>query len=173
MNFQGEISQLLYQRPKNFIFSVLQGIGKRRGNLMRSALILLTGLQKGPVETPDCTARTERETDRFSFLFKSMQVKNKYRSLRRADPSSRGVIPSARACVCVLLNLMRCNNNPLHQQWVGRRDQTRKKELLQRLNTQYNKSCHNQQDCLIQWIFVNDRATRNIELGCWECNDED
>jgi len=47
------------------------------------------------------------------------------------------------------------------------------KDLLQRANTQYNKICLNQQYCLTQWIFATDRATRNTELGSWECNDED
>jgi hypothetical protein len=69
---------------------------------MRSALLLLRGLQNGPAATPNWTAKTERIPDGFSFLFKNMQVKKKYRSLRRADLSSRGAIRSARVCEYVI-----------------------------------------------------------------------
>ena len=41
------------------------------------------------------------------------------RSLRRADHSSRGVVPS----MYVPLSVVRCNNNPLHLQLVGRIDE--------------------------------------------------
>ena len=44
----------------------------------------------------------------------------RYRPLRRSDPSSRGVLPS------VSLNVIRCNINPLHLQWVRRRGKTTK-----------------------------------------------
>jgi hypothetical protein len=37
-------------------------------------------------------------------------------------------------CVCVCLSVIRCNNNPLHLQWVGRRGQTKKKERIYREN---------------------------------------
>jgi hypothetical protein len=42
----------------------------------------------------------------------------------RAD-LSRGVLPSVCVCVCVCVSVMRCNNNPLHLQWVGRRGHTK------------------------------------------------
>jgi hypothetical protein len=42
----------------------------------------------------------------------------RYRTLRTADPWSRGVLP----IVCVI----RCNNNSLHQQLVDRSSQTKK-----------------------------------------------
>jgi hypothetical protein len=45
----------------------------------------------------------------------------RWRSLRRADHSSRGIIPTVCVCVCVSLSVIRCNNDPLHLQWVGRR----------------------------------------------------
>jgi hypothetical protein len=45
-----------------------------------------------------------------------------WRCLRQPDPSSREVLPR----VCVSLSMVRCNNNPLHRQWVGRRSQTQK-----------------------------------------------
>jgi len=41
----------------------------------------------------------------------------KYRSLLRSDPSSRGVLTSVYASLCVI----RFNNNTLHLQWVGRK----------------------------------------------------
>jgi len=52
----------------------------------------------------------------------------RYRSLRRTDHSSRGVLPRARvrACVCVSLSVNRCNSNPLHLKWVRTRNQTKK-----------------------------------------------
>jgi len=34
-----------------------------------------------------------------------------------------------RVCVCVPLGVVRCNNNLLHLQRVGRRGQTKKKEI--------------------------------------------
>jgi hypothetical protein len=49
-----------------------------------------------------------------------------YKSLRRVDPSSTGVLPSA----YVSLSVIRCNNHPLHIQGVSRRDQTKKKESV-------------------------------------------
>jgi hypothetical protein len=45
-------------------------------------------------------------------------------SLRRADPSSRGVLSSV--CVFVSLSVTRCNNKPLLIQWVDRRGRTKK-----------------------------------------------
>jgi hypothetical protein len=36
-----------------------------------------------------------------------------------ADLSSRVVLPSV--CVCVSFSVIRCNNNPPHQQWVCRK----------------------------------------------------
>ena len=33
---------------------------------------------------------------------------------------------SYRVCLCVSLSVIRCNNNPRHLQWVGRRGQTKK-----------------------------------------------
>jgi hypothetical protein len=45
------------------------------------------------------------------------RVLYRYRSLRRADPSSRGALPS----VYVSLNVIRCNSNTLHLEWVGRK----------------------------------------------------
>jgi hypothetical protein len=45
------------------------------------------------------------------------------RPLRRADPSSRGVLTSA--CVCVSLSVTKCKNNPLPIKLVGRREQTK------------------------------------------------
>jgi hypothetical protein len=49
-------------------------------------------------------------------------------SLRRADPSSRGVPPSVCVCVCVCVSLsvFRSNNNILHLKQEGRRGQTNK-----------------------------------------------
>jgi len=41
----------------------------------------------------------------------------RYRSLRRADPSSRGALPSE----CVSLSANRCNNSPLHLPSVGKK----------------------------------------------------
>jgi hypothetical protein len=32
-------------------------------------------------------------------------------------------------CVCVSLSVIKCNNNPLHVQWLGGRGQTKKEEL--------------------------------------------
>jgi hypothetical protein len=46
--------------------------------------------------------------------------------LRRADRSPRGALPT----VWVLLNIIRCNNNTLHLQWVGRKGQAKIKVLL-------------------------------------------
>jgi hypothetical protein len=45
-----------------------------------------------------------------------------------ADPSSRRIVPRAR--VCVSLNVIRCNNNPLHLLWLRRRGRTKKKKLF-------------------------------------------
>jgi hypothetical protein len=44
------------------------------------------------------------------------------RPLRRTDHSSRGVLPSVYASLCVI----RCYNNPLHTQWVSTRGPTKK-----------------------------------------------
>ena len=41
----------------------------------------------------------------------------RYRCLRRADPSSRGVPPNMCVCVCVSLSVIRRNNKPLHFEW--------------------------------------------------------
>jgi hypothetical protein len=46
----------------------------------------------------------------------------RYRPLRRADHSSRGVLPS----MFVSVSVIRCNSNPLHLRCVGRRGQTEK-----------------------------------------------
>ena len=43
----------------------------------------------------------------------------------RADPSSRGVLPIARARVCVI-ECEQVQNNRLHLQWVGRRGKAKK-----------------------------------------------
>jgi hypothetical protein len=45
-----------------------------------------------------------------------------HRSLRRDDPSSRGILPSA-----VFLSVISYNSHHLHLQWVGRRGQKKKK----------------------------------------------
>jgi len=55
----------------------------------------------------------------------------RHRSLRRADPSSRGVLPMV--CVCVCVN--ECDhiqNNPLNLQCVGIRGQTGGEERKER-----------------------------------------
>jgi len=55
----------------------------------------------------------------------------RYRSLPRGDHSSRGVLPTVvclSVCLCVSLSVIRCNNNPLHPQRIGRRGQTEKKK---------------------------------------------
>ena len=59
-------------------------------------------------------------------------------SLRRSDPTSRGVPPSV--CVTVFW----CNNNPAHLQWVGRGYQTNRKNFYSRLHIEYysNKNFH-------------------------------
>jgi hypothetical protein len=46
-----------------------------------------------------------------------------YKSLRWADPSSRGVQPCVCLCVCVCLslNVFKCSSNPLNLQWVVRK----------------------------------------------------
>jgi len=50
----------------------------------------------------------------------------RYRSLRWADPSSRGVVPSVCVCMCACasLSVIRCNN-PLHLRWVSRRSSSK------------------------------------------------
>jgi hypothetical protein len=70
--------------------------------------------------------------DLWSILFEEERVKIKCKFLhknfwfivcslqRRADPSSRGTLPS------VSLSVMRFNNNPLQLQWLGRRGQIKK-----------------------------------------------
>ena len=50
----------------------------------------------------------------------------RWRPLRWAHPSSREVLQ----CVCFSSSVIRCNNTPLHLQWVGRRSLTKKKEKL-------------------------------------------
>jgi hypothetical protein len=64
------------------------------------------------------------------------------RSLRRADPSSRGVLLS----VWVSLGVIRFNNIPLHLRGAGGRDQTKNdwkvskiKRLLYEMSNQLNK----------------------------------
>jgi hypothetical protein len=58
------------------------------------------------------------------------------RSLRRADPSSRGVLSSVYVCVCVCvcvcvsLSVIRCNINPLHLEWLNRKSQSKKGRLF-------------------------------------------
>jgi hypothetical protein len=50
------------------------------------------------------------------------------RGLQWADPSSRGVLPSARVCACVRACVSECDQTqqtPLHLQWIGRRSQTK------------------------------------------------
>ena len=51
-------------------------------------------------------------------------------SLRRADHSSRGVLPSVCVCACVSLSEIRCNSDLLSLQWVGKGSQTKKEEIL-------------------------------------------
>ena len=46
----------------------------------------------------------------------------RHRRLRRADPLSRGILPRVYVSLCVI----RCNNNPLHLQRVGRKGRTKK-----------------------------------------------
>ena len=48
---------------------------------------------------------------------------------RQAHPSSRGVLPTV-----VCLSVIKCNNNPLHLQWLGRRGQTKKKKNYHKMN---------------------------------------
>ena len=50
------------------------------------------------------------------------------KSLRRADPSSRGVLPR----VYVSLSVIKRNFNPLHLQWVGRRGRNNKERREKR-----------------------------------------
>jgi len=52
----------------------------------------------------------------------------RYRSLRRADHSSRGVLLIV--CLCHWVCVIRCNSNPLQLQWVGRKGQTKKKRIM-------------------------------------------
>jgi hypothetical protein len=47
-------------------------------------------------------------------------------SLRLADPSSRGALPS----VGLSLSVIRCNSHPLHLQWVGRKWSDKKDDVL-------------------------------------------
>ena len=64
----------------------------------------------------------------------------RYRSLRRIDPSSRGVLPSGVCvCVCVSLNVIRCNKKPLHPQWVDTRGQIKKSDTADDINEQGDK----------------------------------
>jgi len=56
----------------------------------------------------------------------------RWRSLRRADPSSR---ESYLMCLCVSLRVNRCKINPLHLQWLGRRARTKKETNKQRTVT--------------------------------------
>jgi hypothetical protein len=71
----------------------------------------------------ECGCESHREGMVVCFLWVLCVVR--YRSLRRADPLFRLV------CVCMFLChlcVIRCNRNPLHWQWIGRRGQTRKKK---------------------------------------------
>jgi len=60
-----------------------------------------------------------------SFLWVWVLSVVRYRSLRRTDPSYRGVILCVCVCVCVCV-VIRCSINSLHLQWVGRSGQTKK-----------------------------------------------
>ena len=44
--------------------------------------------------------------------------------LREADHSSGGILPNV--CVCMSINVIRCNMNAQHFKWVGRRGRTKR-----------------------------------------------
>jgi len=48
--------------------------------------------------------------------------------------SCDGPIPrpekSYRMCICVSMSVIRCNRNPLHQQWAGTKVQTKKERTI-------------------------------------------
>jgi hypothetical protein len=46
---------------------------------------------------------------------------------------------SYRVCVCVSLSMIKCNNNTLHQQWVGRRGKTKFKIHINNLTKYVSK----------------------------------
>jgi hypothetical protein len=50
----------------------------------------------------------------------------RHRPLRRTDPSSWGILPRVYVSLCVI----RCNNNPLHLQRVGRRGRNKKQYCI-------------------------------------------
>jgi hypothetical protein len=50
------------------------------------------------------------------------------KTLQRADPSSRGVLPR----VCLSLSVIKSTNNPVYLQWVGRRGNTKKERKTER-----------------------------------------
>jgi hypothetical protein len=58
----------------------------------------------------------------------------RYRPVRRAEPSSRAVLPSVCVCVCVracvraCVMVIACNSNPLSLQSVGRKEAKTRKE---------------------------------------------
>ena len=77
-----------------------------------------------PLACWDCGFESHRG---HGYLWVMCFVRN--RSVRWVDPSSRGVLPT----VWVSLSVMRCNNNPLHLQWISGRGQNErelKKEIV-------------------------------------------
>jgi hypothetical protein len=70
--------------------------------------------------------RTPLESWTFLLLWVFCVVRERF--LRWTDHLSRGVLPSLRVryvCVCVI----RCNNNPPHQQWIGTRVWYKKQQI--------------------------------------------
>ena len=66
-------------------------------------------------------------TSVMSVLFCLVEVSVMGRSHIQGNPTARArVCVFVCVCACVSLILIKCNNNPLHLQWVGRRGQTKK-----------------------------------------------
>jgi hypothetical protein len=72
--------------------------------------------------------------NKFLNVFVIFTLQSLQSSLRQTDISSWGVLPSVCVCVCVCVcvSVIRCKNNRLHLQWVGRTDQTEKERKKER-----------------------------------------
>jgi hypothetical protein len=92
-----------------------------------------------PTTAADCLLGQKTRIPPRAWMSVSSQccVLCRYRTLRWANPSTRGVLPSVCVCVCVSFRLMKCNNHPLYtySEWV---EQTGIKQL--RSNIQCNKT---------------------------------
>jgi hypothetical protein len=77
---------------------------------------------------------------------------------RRRPTSCQGVLQIV-VCVCVLLSVIRCNNNPLHLQWIGRGFSKKKIKKESPYSFKYRwpkRYCHPNNSCTSKAVPIHD-----------------